>query len=275
MDSVLAKARAVDIAEDPFPHLVVPDALDASLYERLAREFPPAAVVIDGREVVSNRGYHYRAAKALDDPRVSPLWRSFIARHVSRDFFREVVALFGPQIRALHPGLEHRLGAPLDELATGVRALDEGYDVGMECQFTYGTPVDRPSRSIGPHLDRPVALYAGLLYLRHDRDDSTGGDLELYRFKGPRRAFIGNGRTVPDEDVECVRRVEYRRNTLVFLLHSPESLHGVTPRSVTPYPRLHVNLVAEFTFPLYDLGRFERLAGGDVGSEARDRESGR
>jgi hypothetical protein len=259
MHSVLQRATAADILSEPFPHLVIREALDPSLYGRLAREFPAPELLIDGREAVSNRGYHYRAAKALTDPRVSPLWREFIGRHVSRAFFREVVSLFGPQIRALHPGLEARLGVRLEDLETGVRFLDERYDVGMECQFTYGTPVRSPSRSIGPHLDRPVALFAGLFYLRLDEDDSSGGDLELYRFKGSRRAFVGEGRCVPDEDVECIKRIEYRKNTLVFLLHSPDSLHGVTPRSVTPFPRLHINLVAEFPFELYDLGGFLRL----------------
>ena len=45
-----------------------------------------------------------------------------------------------------------------------------------------GHPSTCVLRSIGPHVDREVALYAGLFYMRDDHDDSEGGDLELYRF---------------------------------------------------------------------------------------------
>jgi hypothetical protein len=98
-----------------------------------------------------------------------------------------------------------------------------------------------------------VALYAGLFYMRDDHDDSEGGDLELYRFNAGAPAFEAGSRRVPDERVTRCRTIRYASNTLVFFLHSPHALHGVSPRSPTTFPRRHVNLVGELAVPVFDL----------------------
>ena len=125
--------------------------------------------------------------------------------------------------------------------------------IALECQFTYGAPVDVRSRVIGPHVDREVALYAGLFYMRQDDDDSEGGDLELYRFTAGTPAFDAGSRLVPDERVTRCKTIRYASNTLVFFLHSPYALHGVSPRSPTKFPRRHINLVGELATKVFDL----------------------
>lgn len=252
MKSVLHKASRADISDDPFPHIVVKDALDEELYEALATSFPDAQTIIDGRELSDNRYYHYHAREALTDPRISPLWRRFIDYHVSRDFFAEVASLFGDHIRSLHSDLEARIDSRLEDLDTSIRFKEEFRDVALECQFAYWPPASEPTRPIGAHVDREVALYAGLLYFRLHEDDSAGGDLELYRFNSDRRRY-GERRRVPDECVERVKVIEYQRNTLVFFLHSPGSVHGVSPRSATRFPRLHMNFVGELQTKVFDL----------------------
>ena len=102
------------------------------------------------------------------------------------------------------------------------------------------------------HVDRQVALFAGLLYMRRPDDDSRGGDLELYRFRDRPRRFEP-GRYVDDALVELVKTIPYEANRLVFFVHSPDALHGVSPRSVTPHPRLHVNFLAELQGQFWEL----------------------
>jgi len=267
MQSILEKATPADVIAEPFPHLVLEEALDAGLYEELARQFPPAKVLVDGREPASNAYYHFKARRALGNPDVSPLWREFIARHVGREFFRQAMALFGDHVRALHPHLEERLGKRLEDVETSIRHVEEPRDVALECQLTYCSPVASPSTSASPHVDREVALYAGLLYFRQEGDDSAGGDLELYRFQGDGgepREFRAD-RSVPESCLEKRVTVPYRANTLVFFLHSPRSVHGVSPRSATPFPRLHVNFVAELRDKVFDLTSYRtpcRVAAG-------------
>jgi hypothetical protein len=252
MNSVLHSVRRGDVVMEPFPHVVVDDALDPELYARLAATFPPADVIVDGREIANNAAYHLRTARLVDDARVDPTWKAFARAHTSAEFFREVVAIFGDAIRALHPDLESRLGCTLDDARTSVREAEPFADLALDCQPTYGSPVRQPSRTHPVHIDRPVALYAGLLYCRLPEDEGKGGDLELYRFRGGARRYDEH-RYVDDALVDPVKRIPYAANRLVFFIHSPHSLHGVTVRSVTPWPRLHVNFLAEARTNIFEL----------------------
>jgi hypothetical protein len=260
MQSVLRRAHASDIVGEPFPHLVIHEALETDYYNQLAAEFPAAEIILNGRQPVSNKNFRYAANDALDDPRISPRWREFIRRHVSQEFFHEVCTLFGSHIRALNPGLEASVSKELPRWESSVRFREPIRDVALECQFAYGTPVAERSRTIGPHVDREVALYAGLLYLRDEEDDSAGGDLELYRFTDDCPAFAPDSRLVPDDRVTRFRSIGYAQNTFVFFLHSPKSLHGVSPRGVTTFPRRHINFVGELTTKVFDLSPFATLA---------------
>ena len=207
--SVLAKAR--EVIREPFPHVVIEDALDD--YRELAEAFPGAELLRKGQILASNEYSHVHADQILTDARVAPVWQRFVRDHTSAAFFAEVVALFG---------LEH-----LEQLDTSIRYAEPPRDVMMECQFAWCEPVSVVSSSAPRHLDRAVSLFAGLLYFRLDGDDSAGGDLQLYDGEHP------------------VKTIPYRANTLVFFANSPRAFHGVTPRSVTPWPRLHVNFVGE------------------------------
>jgi hypothetical protein len=254
--SVLSKATRSDVCEDPFPHLVIRHALDGELYEGLATAFPDIEVMTPLGTVGK---FAYRARDIVADARLGPLWNAFARFHVSDAFYRQVIALFGDYIREIHPDLEARLGKPLEELHTGMRFGEERKDIALEAQCICSQPSSAPMEIIGPHLDRPVALYAGLYYFRSDPDDSTGGDLELYRFRDGRRAYQAGSRLVPERCVEIKRIVRYEKNTLVFFPHSPDAVHGVSTRSASRFPRRHVNLVGEFEIDVYDLSRYPRL----------------
>jgi len=238
MHSILHGLTRADVDPHPFPHVVVDGALPEALYRELEASMPPDEVLLRGREVVNNTPYHFSAQRILSAD-VAPVWRKFVRRHTSREFFAEVVRLFGA---AIDP----------DRVRTGVRYVTPPRQFALDCQIVYGSPVTTPTRCHPVHVDRQVALYAGLLYFRRPGDDSTGGDLELYRFRGPRRAYDA-ARCVDDSLVERVKTIPYAANRLVLFLHSAEALHGVSVRSVTPHPRLHVNVLAEAGQKLWEL----------------------
>jgi hypothetical protein len=253
MQSVLARARESQIIDDPFPHLVLHEALEPGLYRRLAVEFPVADIILDGRTPVSNSNFRYTACAVLNDSRISALWREFMRYHVSQAFFQEVRELFEARIRWLNPRLESIAAKPLADWQASIRFAEPIRDIALECQFAYGAPVEARSRTIGPHVDREVALYAGLFYMRDEHDDSDGGDLELYRFTSVTPVFENESRRVPDEYVTTRKTIRYASNTLVFFLHSPYAVHGVSPRSPTPFPRRHINFVGEMATKVFDL----------------------
>ena len=284
MKSILHKVTRADVVPDPFPHVVVDGALEDSLYQQLAATFPPAEAIVHGRPLENNTTYRARGADLLADVRVAPAWKELVEYHTSEAFFREVVKVFGAAITELHPALE--LTGPVAQrpalwnASDGTNRTDRTnrtygteeaapspirpirpigpiaptQPITLDCQAAWGSPVTSPSSSNLCHVDREVALYAGLLYCRLPQDDAVGGDLELYRFRGAERRYDAQ-RFVDMSLVEPVRRIPYAANRLVFFLHSPRSLHGVTERAVTQWPRLHVNFLAEMPTKVFDLAR--------------------
>ena len=264
--SILAKATKADIQVDPYPYIVIQNALEPEIFEQLQAEYPDPTFVLNNRGPAKDTWYDYPACKALESADVTPAWKDFFAYHTSQDFLRDVVELFGEQILGLHDDLEQRLGKPLGELTTGIRQPGEDNnpanlkaDLSMECQyyinFTRRTRVIR-----GPHVDRPTELYAALLYFREDRDTSSGGDLEVCVATDDRDLYPDDQSVlisrlpaeIDDDRVRAVRRIPYEPNTLVFFLNAPNAIHAVTERSGTEIPRRHINFCADL-FPHGDL----------------------
>jgi hypothetical protein len=228
MKSILHKVTRGDVVREPFPHVVVDGALED--YDSLMSSFPSAEQILDGRAIESNAPYRMPAARLLSSS-VSSFWKEFVRYHTSAAFYAEVRELFG-----------------LSPAQTSVRGFEPFADVALDCQPCWGAPVTTASSSDPCHVDRPVTLYAGLLYCRLPGDDAEGGDLEFYRFRGDERRYDAT-RHVDPSLVEPVKRIPYTANRLVFFLQSAEALHGVTVRQPTTWPRLHVNFLAEQRTP--------------------------
>jgi hypothetical protein len=243
------------VVPEPFPHVVVRDALDPDHAARLLDDFPPLATITGGAPSGGNERFDYSAAASLADPRLSDAWRAIVREHTSTAFAHGLFGIFADHLPAEVARARRRPGWP----RAGIRGIDgkDVTDVLLDAQISVNTPVATPGTVKGPHVDRGVALFAGLFYLRPATDTSTGGDLELYRPAGPETFTRFEGQHVPDDAVELVETVEYAHNTLVIFLNSVRSLHGVTPRSVTDVPRYLVNLVCQVPEPLFDLGRHQ------------------
>lgn len=265
MQTLLANVNKCQVLAEPFPHLVVENPLPEDLYLELASQYPPLEILTGGAVSSSNQRFSLSAAQTLCDARISPLWREFVRLHTSAAFFAQVVELFGELIRATYPALEKTVGA-LGELRTGVRQgvdagscanAGSGADALLDAQICVNTRVrGAPSSVRRAHVDSPYKLFTGLYYFRHPEDDSAGGDLEFYRFKGRPRGF--RVAEVDDRYVEVVKTIRYRPNTLVMFINHLRALHGVTERAVTPFPRCFFNLVGEVRKPLFDLGKHQQ-----------------
>lgn len=105
--SILSRATPEHLVLEPYPHVVIEDALPADVFAQLFESFPSDEVVVDGRPV-KDTWYDYPACKVVKDQRVATLWREFFAHHTSSAFFQELVQLAGPALRKLHPELEAR-----------------------------------------------------------------------------------------------------------------------------------------------------------------------
>jgi hypothetical protein len=100
-----------------------------------------------------------------------------------------------------------------------------------------------------PHIDNPMEMWAGLLYMPYKNDESVGGEFQLHKVKNKiSKVNMSKGRQVFDEDLgPVVKTVPYKRNTFVmFANNSPNTVHSVSMRiSPTAYRR-SVNIIGEF-----------------------------
>ena len=262
--TVLSRVTADDVVTDPFPNIVVPNALPPELLSRLMAEMPTFETVRTGREnlrgrLPGNTRIHYVGQELLADPKVTTVWKEFVSTHTSPEFFAQLLRIFADRIRRLHPELEGRFGQ-LPRIKTGIRHVDDytHSDLLLDALLVFNSPVvSQPTSVRRAHLDSPRKLFTGLLYLRDPDDRSAGGDLELYTFKGGRvRGF--DGPEIDDTYVRHAKTIAYGHNVLVLFLNSINSVHGVTVRHPTPFRRCFVSLVGELRAPLFELSPYQQ-----------------
>ena len=236
--SVLGKARKEDIKEDPFPYLVIENALDDAYYAELAASYPADEVIAGTTEMDNNTRYQLSAK----DSNILPEdWQRFVEYHTSQSFYDEFISLFGEH-------LPSRLSWASNS-GTYVRKVGlprTPSDLSLDCQIGINSPVTQTSTVKGPHVDNRVELYAGLFYMRTDKDDSEGGSLEIFRPKNPNMKIV-HKEEMDLSLLEKTDEVPYQKNTFAIFLCSKHSIHGVSPRSVTNHSRRLVNIIAEFS----------------------------
>lgn len=257
---LLSDAKPSDIITEPYAHYTQSDVVPAPLYEELSAGFPSLAVIVNNRiDIGSNEAVRMTAKQVLGDRRTSPLWREFFDYHTSAEYWRDVARLFAPHFRRQFPDLEERVGRAYEDWRVAPRGYAGDADVRLECQFVMNTPVTHKSSVKTAHVDLCDKIFSGLFYLRDPRDQSRGGDLDLYDWRREPR-FIGH-RTL-GRDVEPVKTVFYRANSYICFVNSPHAVHGVSPRDVTDVPRRYLNFITELPIKAFEpkqIGRLQRL----------------
>ena len=235
MYSLLQKKLTVQA--DPYPHVVIEDALPWDLYEQLEREWPEQQLLAT-QPHDNGICYRLKADSMLRPGLVSEAWRKFTEYHTSVKFYNEVKNVFKDYITDL-PNVENSLSP---------RGWDKGNDmIGTDCQTVMHSPIDFSSRT--PHIDNPREIYAGLLYMPYPKDDSTGGEFQIHRSVGEiKRVNKNGGREVEIKNQgSIVKSVPYKRNTFViFCNNSSASVHSVSKRENATLHRRSVNVIAEY-----------------------------
>jgi len=255
--SVLDSLTAADVRREPYPHVVIENCLPGRYFDELAATYPSNDTILDFCRVhparrfdfsegAAKQNYRYDIStrQVLEKPDCIPeIWRDFITHHTSRDFFQQVVGILGPEIRKTYPFLEKRLDKPLEELSAGVR-WRSACDIYLDCQIGINTPATQVSSARGVHADAREELFAILLYFKDAEDDTAGGDLEIYRWRNPKKKHFLGSEADPSA-AERVDTVPYKANTMVMFLNTQDSLHAVTPRAPSRHTRKLVNIIGE------------------------------
>ncbi len=270
--SVLQNAKKADVRLHPYPHVIIENCLPDDVYEELERTYPSYKDILKiakpERSISPNTRVDLRASMVLKEPTggiVSKAWEEFVKYHSSREFYEEVIDLFGEEVFTKYHGksMEVKYGKKLREMETEVRLTSRKKNpapVTLDAQVGINTPVVKGrSRVRGLHVDNTHELYAGLLYFRDENDPATGGHLEVYEcLKGAgmckeyseaerlkHRKKIGWDVQFKNlGDFKLVGEVPYEKNRFVMFINSKSSYHAVTPRSASAYPRRLVNIAA-------------------------------
>src|SRR5262249_50282038 len=92
------------VAAQPYPHVMLPEALAPALYAELEQSFPSLETILAGRKAdAENAAVRLSAADVLANDKISSLWRDFFAFHGSADFWTAIVRVFGEEMRRAYP----------------------------------------------------------------------------------------------------------------------------------------------------------------------------
>ncbi len=236
-NTVFAKARKNDIRLDPFPHLVIEEALDRDYYNSLLRTRPP----YPGDPTPSNLRLPISGWMLMSLDHYDSVWRDFTRAHTDPEITYRLAEFFAdhwPQhLPQLVPGAT-RFGV------LGRDDFDQ-VDILTDARLEIISPVHGPPGSHRRgHVDTPNRIFSALYYLRAAEDDSTASGLELFRYKGAPPDTL-DAFELPPEAIECIKTIPYQANTLVVFPNSRYAIHGSEVRKDTPHERAYVFITAE------------------------------
>jgi len=256
--TVLTPYRSCRLIEQPFPHLVIENALDPALAQRLTVEFPALDFFTAGRGYPDCYKRHYAGTKALDDPAISDTWKAFIADNGAPAMREDLLTLFSAALERRWPDLAGEFGRPQD-WRLGLRYRDgfDHCDALLDCQFSLHTPVFGPRAAAdrGPHVKMTDKLFVGHLFLRQPDDPAEGGGLEVFSRRPGAKLHFGRDNVTDRRQLRLEETIPFANNTLVFWLNSPEAIQGFVPRTPGQLPMTYVNFFVELPRPLFALPR--------------------
>jgi hypothetical protein len=231
----------LEVLLDPFPHVIVENALPQDLYDQLAKSYPDWK--IDETDPIGNTLHQLSAHKFIYSNDTAKVWKQFAIDHCHLNFFLRLNEIFGEFVKPMMAKLQD------GELKVGMRNTGE-FDINMDVQLGVNTPAKERSRVRGPHVDSPDELMAGLLYMPHP-EDKAGGDLILYRWITEDAHLIGKAE-IRDGLVEEAGRVRYKPNTAIFFVNGKDTIHGVDYRAPGKFPRRYINFAVTANKPVLD-----------------------
>ena len=252
--SLLNHKKKIQYSTHPFPHIIIKDALDQDIADKLTNEFPISLFNFQG----NNQRIDLSAKFVRDSNDISKIWKDFIAYHASEAFYKEVISAFS----SFFSEYNYKY---YDNFSTGIRGCDthRQHNILLDAQISINTPVYEASSVRDAHVDNTNKLFSGLFYLRQKDDHSSGGNLELCKWKEDysmkdKIKYYKEG--IHPKHYDVCKTVEYSNNIAIMFLNSIDAIHRVTQRENNDHPRCFVNLVGELQNDLFiKQSKFKKL----------------
>ncbi len=249
----LSRIAADSVVADPFPHVVIDDALPAALADELAATFPSRRAFTRWKPFTSNQKFLRFAPDVMADAAVGPAWKAYLA-DVAETALADCVRLFAAHVRSEWPDFESRFG-PLETLRTVPHSpACAGPEVFVDSMLLMHTPVTgRASVERGPHIKIAQHVVLGYLTLRAPGDADPGGDYVLYSPKPESALQFGERQTTDESALMTDRVIPRRHNSMFLFLNTARSIQAVSARPVTPYPLIAHHFALRVGAPPFEL----------------------
>jgi hypothetical protein len=233
-NSLLDKIKKTDIVSYPFPHLIIKNPLSKEYYNNLDKEFPNNDLFLENKKYFENHRYNIFNH---DSKKVHILWRNFLNLHSSKFFSDQLINLFADDLKKLYPKFFEEYNENKYIFGSSHKDFKEKkINLCMSADLAINTPITKIVNTVrSPHLDNPKKIITGLFYMRNSKDNSSGGDLEIFKFKNNKIKYYGSA--VPKKYVDVITSVPYEDNIMIIFINTPYSIHGVTDRSPSKYSR--------------------------------------
>ena len=164
---IFASIDRAELVEDPYPHLVVENALPQELIDTLLSAMPPQDVFTCGRPPGSNVRFALPSAIALEDSRASETWKTALRTCNAglASLLAHFVRRLGGHLLRTFPEFAAHI-APLEDMRAVPRAQParRRNEIGMDAQMVINTPALEGGTSVrGAHLDQPDKLIPAAL----------------------------------------------------------------------------------------------------------------
>lgn len=232
---VLQNLKSVD--SDPWPHIIIENALPQDIHDQLLSTLPNER--LDRQEPRDHHGkLTWQAMEIIEEKQpISQIWSEFIEYHLSREFFDKVINAFEPWSKKMPIKKENiRLHDRYDS------ANNSGTNCYTDFSFVKH-PAQNNVSNRTPHTDNEKEIYAGLLYLKHAGDRSTGGDFCIHR---PGNLKMTKHR-VYEQPGPIVKSCRYSSNNFVMFWNGVDTQHSVSARLDAEHPRWSINMIGRFT----------------------------
>jgi hypothetical protein len=249
----LSHAAADAVVNDPFPHLVLDNALPGGLADELAATFPSRRSFTRWKPFVSNQKFLRFAPDVVADPAIGAAWKRYFAE-VQETVLADCLRLFGAHVRREWPDFETRFG-PLDTLRTVPQSpVGAGPDVFVDSMLLMHTPVTGgESVERGPHVKIAQHVILGYLTLRAPGDSSPGADYVLYSPKPGTQVRFHERQTTDAACLEACRVIPRRHNSLFLFLNTSRSIQAVSARPMTSHPLIAHHFALRLGAPPFDV----------------------
>jgi len=228
--------------EYPFPHICIDNALPDNVYRELEQTFPEE-LVMSTPPLDNGITYRYKSNPAMKDNNLPNIWQDFFEYHTSEEYFRKCIQIFEKDLLELYSSeILHRMFTE----SVRVRKLQKGGTFVTDCQYVIHKPVNEDNTTRTPHLDNPGEIYAGLLYMKKQSDNSSGGNFVLHKTKNIERVYKKSGRSVDKIFCNPVKEILYKPNTFCMFLNVQNSVHSVTSRVNANTIRRSINIIGEY-----------------------------